>query len=465
MLLTITTTHQPASDLGYLLHKHPDKPQSFSLSFGKAHVFYPEVSEKRCTAALMLDIDALDLVNSFRGKGGPRMIEHYINDRPYVVSSFMSVALAKVFGTAMSGRSKGRQELCDVKIPLELSLTALPVRGSISLLKNLFEPLGYEVIASVYPFDADRPEWGDSNYYSVSLKIRARLQDALSHLYVLIPVLDKEKHYWVGDDEVEKLLKRGEGWLKDHPQRELITNRYLKFQSRLTKLATDALIQDEGDIVASNAGEGAEDQLEEPLNLNETRYRQVIDTLKGYNVRRIVDLGCGEGRLLKRLLNEKAFDEIVGVDVSSRALNYAEQRLQLDRLPDKQRGRIKLLHGSLIYKDPRIQGYEAAVCVEVIEHMELDRLDSFERILFGYTRPALVIITTPNREYNVRFQNMQAGELRHPDHRFEWTRREFWEWATRVSDSNGYEVECFPIGEEDKEFGPPTQMGVFVRKR
>ncbi|HEX7027503.1 MAG TPA: 3' terminal RNA ribose 2'-O-methyltransferase Hen1 [Gammaproteobacteria bacterium] len=466
MLLTITTTHQPASDLGYLLHKHPDKHQVFDLSFGRAHVFYPEVGGEKCTAALMLDIDPHELVQSFRGRGGPRMIEHYINDRPYVVSSFMSVALAKVFGTAMSGRSKGRQELSDCEIPLEFNMTALPARGGAGLLRDLFEPLGYEVIAQAYPLDPAYPEWGDSHYFDVALKTKARLRDALSHLYVLIPVLDKDKHYWVGVDEVEKLLKRGEGWLKAHPKRELITARYLKFQSSLTKMAEAALIPDEEVVDTEESGESGEEQFEKPLNLNELRYGKVLDVLKAHNAKRVVDLGCGEGRLLKRLLNERTFDEIVGVDVSSRALDYAGQRLRLDQLPDKQRERIKLLHGSLIYRDSRIRGYDAAVCVEVVEHLEPDRLDAFEKVLFGYTRPGLVIITTPNREYNARFGNMEPGKFRHPDHRFEWTRREFREWATGVAERNDYcKVEFSSIGEEDEVLGAPTQMAAFEFKK
>jgi 3' terminal RNA ribose 2'-O-methyltransferase Hen1 len=461
MLLTITTTHRPASDLGYLLHKHPDGHKSFELSFGKAHVFYPEVSEDRCTAALLLDIDPLELVRSFRGKGGPRMIEHYINDRPFVASSFMSVALAKAFGTAMSGRSKGRQELCETKIPLEFNLTAVPARGGSKLLQNLFEPLGYQVEAQAYPLDSNQPAWGDSNYFDVRLSVTARLQDALNHLYVLIPVLDRDKHYWVGEDEVEKLLKRGEGWLKEHPLRELITNRYLKHQARLARMATAALIP-EAEAVEQDEPDTSEDQLEKPLNLNEDRYRRVIEVLKEHGVKRVVDLGCGEGRFLRRLLGEKEFTEIVGMDVSSQALDHAEERLRLDQMPDKQRERIKLLHGSLIYKDPRIKDYDAAACIEVIEHMEPDRLDAFETVLFAYTRPRLVIITTPNREYNARFENLEPGKFRHPDHRFEWARKEFEDWAEGVASRNGYTVKFSAIGQLDPELGAPTQMGIFM---
>src|SRR5215204_5420209 len=139
MLLTITTTHQPATDLGYLLHKNPARAQHFALSFGAAHVFYPEANTGRCTAALVLDVDPVGLVRGRRGpEGEGGLLMQYVNDRPYVASSFLSVAMADVFGTAMTGRSKERQELADTALPLEARLATVPCRGGDDLLRRLF---------------------------------------------------------------------------------------------------------------------------------------------------------------------------------------------------------------------------------------------------------------------------------------------------------------------------------------
>ncbi len=463
MLLTLTTTHCPASDLGYLLHKHPDKVQSFDLAFGQAHVFYPEVSEEKCTAALLLDIDPVSLVRSFRGAGSARLLEQYVNDRPYVASSFMSVAIGKVFRTAVAGRCNERPELAAAPIPLRAQLSAMPVRGGEKLLRRLFEPLGYEVAAERRPLDEAVPEWGESSYYSVTLRATKRLGELLTHLYVLIPVLDREKHYWVGDDEVEKLLRHGEAWLSDHPERELITNRYLKYRRSLARVALARMEAAEG-FQPDEDGEKTrsnEEGLEKTLSLNEQRMQAVLEVLKEHSTSSVIDLGCGEGKLLKHLLKEKCFSDIVGMDVSARTLEIAEARLKLEHLPEKQRRRIKLIQGSLTYRDSRLAGFDAATVVEVIEHIDLDRLDAFERVVFEFAKPGLVVVTTPNVEYNVRFEGMNAGQLRHSDHRFEWTRSEFQSWAKQVATKYRYQVSFKPVGTVDPTVGPPTQMAIF----
>src|SRR5690348_13625783 len=234
MLLTIRTTHTPATDLGYLLHKNPARVQSFEQSFGRAHVFYPEASDEACTAALLLDVDPVGLVRGRRGsRGEGGALQQYVNDRPYVASSFLSVAIADVFGTAMAGRSKERPALADTPIPLSARIAVLPCRGGEDLLRRLFEPLGYAVSATQHPLDETNAEWGPSRYFTVELTATTRLSELLSHLYVLIPVLDDEKHYWVGAEEVDKLLRHGEGWLAAHPEREMITRRYLRHRRSL----------------------------------------------------------------------------------------------------------------------------------------------------------------------------------------------------------------------------------------
>jgi 3' terminal RNA ribose 2'-O-methyltransferase Hen1 len=465
MLLTITTTHRPATDLGYLLHKNPAKVHSFELSFGKAHLFYPESTEDRCTAALLLDVDPVGLVRGKGQRGEGATLDQYVNDRPYVLSSFTSVAIGRALGTAMTGRSKGRQELAERKIPLTATLHVIACRGGDGLLRELFEPLGYRVRAERHPLDENFPEWGDGPYYTVTLVGEVLLRDLLRHLYVLIPVLDAEKHYWVGQDEVEKLLRKGEGWLAGHPHKEAIVKRYLPRQRQLAREAMARLAEEDNpDPDATQAAHAEEEtKIEEPIRLWQQRMGAVVAVLRSVSARRVIDLGCGEGKLLKALLDEKGIREIVGMDVSYRSLEVAAQRLRLDRMPTKQKERLKLIHGSLMYRDPRLAGYDAATVVEVIEHLDPPRLAAFERVLFEAARPETVIVTTPNADYNVKFETLPAGEFRHKDHRFEWTRAEFQQWSERVAGRFGYSARFLPVGEEDSEVGAPTQMGVFSR--
>ena len=460
MLLEISTTHRPATDLGYLLAKNPATVRSFSLTFGQAHVYYPEASEDRATCALLLDVDPVELV---RGRAGA--IDQYVNDRPYVASSFLSVAISEVFGTALGGRSRERPELATSAIPLEARLAALPCRGGEPLLRALFEPLGYDVSAVGHVLDATYPAWGASAYFDVELRATARLTDLLSHLYVLIPVLDDDKHYFVTAPEVEKLLRHGEGWLASHPERERITRRYLRHQRSLARTALARLAgagEADPDEASARRSSG-EAALERPLKLEEARREAVLTALRDSGARSVVDLGCGEGRLLRDLVRLRELERIVGVDVSARALEVAARRLRLDQLAPTARARIELLQGSLVYRDRRLEGCEAATCVEVIEHLDSPRLAAFERVVFGCLAPRTVIVTTPNREWNVLMPTLAAGRFRHPDHRFEWTREEFHGWCERVASRWGYVASVRAVGALDAQLGSPTQLAVFAR--
>ncbi|MFC1713935.1 3' terminal RNA ribose 2'-O-methyltransferase Hen1 [Candidatus Poribacteria bacterium] len=466
MLLTITSTNSPATDLGYLLHKHPERVQEFKLKSGKAHVFYPEAGVDRCTAALLLGIDPIGLVRGRRrSSGGSFSLQQYVNDRPYVASSFLSVAIAEVFGSALKGQCKDRPELVDTPLPLRAKIAVLPCRGGEVALRRLFEPLGYHVSAQQHVMDEQFPEWGNSPYFTVELENTIRLRDLLTHLYVLVPVMDDDKHYWVGDEEIDKLLRYGEGWLANHPERESITQRYLKHQRRLTRAALAQLTEeDDPDPDAAEAiSDEEESSVEAPIRLNEQRLDAVMDALRESGASSVLDLGCGEGKLLRLLLRDKTFTQIVGMDVSYRSLEIATERLRLDELSDRQRERIKLIQGSLMYRDKRLNGYDAAAVVEVIEHLDAARLASFERVIFEFARPGTAIITTPNYEYNVKWTNLPAGKFRHRDHRFEWTRAEFQAWAHRIAQEHDYSVNFLPIGPSDEIAGPPTQMGIFTR--
>lgn len=484
MLLTISTTHRPATDLGYLLHKNPANVRTVGLNFGEAHVFYPEAGDDRCTAALLVEVDPVGLVrgrggSSGQGKkgGGGRSptpaFEHYVNDRPYVASSFTSVALGQLFRTAIAGECRERPELPSRPFPLEVHLPVLPCRGGEPVLRRLFEPLGYQVAATPLPLDPRFPAWGSSRYLDVRLSATLRVADMLRHLYVLLPVLDDDKHYWVREDEIAKLLDRGADWLAAHPERTLITRRYLRHQRRLTDEALARLVDDDqpDPDVAFEHEDKQETEVERTVSLAAQRVTAVVDELHRSGARRVVDLGCGEGRLLSTLVEDRIFTEIVGVDASARVLGVASRKLRLHRLsavgpgsgPGGSDDRVRLFQSALTYRDKRLAGYDAAVASEVVEHIDPWRLPAFEQALFGAARPVTVLITTPNIEYNPRFETLPAGSLRHRDHRFEWTRAQFRAWAAGVAERHGYQVEHRGIGPDDPEVGSPTQMAVFTR--
>ncbi|SFE90691.1 3' terminal RNA ribose 2'-O-methyltransferase Hen1 [Actinacidiphila alni] len=481
MFLTISTTGTaaaPATDLGFLLHKHPEKAQTFSTSYGTAHVFYPEASAERTTAALLLEVDPPALVRRGKGKGRggapDAALAQYVNDRPYAASSLLAVALRTVFSTALRGECRTLPERAAAPLPLRVEIPAVSARGGADLVARLFEPLGWRVEAEAVPLDTRFPEWGDSRYVRLVLEGELRLADALRQIYVLLPVLDDAKHYWVSADEVDKLLRFGEGWLAEHPEQKLITRRYLSRRWALTRQANERLelarLADADDIEVEEIDNAVEDDStgpdgeteERPAPLAVQRREAILAALRDSGAARVLDLGCGQGQLVAALLKDVRYTDIVGVDVSARALEIAARRLRLDRLSERQASRVTLLQGSLAYTDARLKGYDAAVLCEVIEHLDLPRLPALEYAVFGSARPRTVVVTTPNVEYNVRWETLPAGHARHSDHRFEWSRAEFRDWATAVAARHGYDVGLAPIGPDDPEVGPPTQMAVFT---
>ncbi|MFF8808823.1 3' terminal RNA ribose 2'-O-methyltransferase Hen1 [Streptomyces omiyaensis] len=479
MFLTISTTgtpERPATDLGFLLHKHPERAQAFPTSHGIAHVLYPEATAERCTAALLLEVDPVALVRRGKGKGRggapDAALAQYVNDRPYAASSLLAVALAQVFKTALHGACRALPERAAAPLPLRIEVPVLPARGGAELVRELFGPLSWTTVdVAPVALDAQFPEWGDSRYVSLVLEGGGlRLADALNQLYVLLPVLDDAKHYWVAPDEVEKLLRAGEGWLASHPRRELITTRYLARRRSLAREASERLelvrlAEAEGLDVedVDNAVDEARDTEERPVPLAVHRREAILSALRSAGAARVLDLGCGQGQLVQELLKDVRFTRIVGVDVSVRALTVAARRLRLERMGERQASRVELVQGSLTYTDKRLGGYDAAVLSEVIEHLDLPRLPALEYAVFGSARPRTVVVTTPNVEYNARWDSLPAGHVRHHDHRFEWSRAEFRKWAAEVAERYGYAVEFTPVGPDDPEVGAPTQMGVFTR--
>lgn len=463
VFLTVSTTREPATDLGYLLHKHPDRVTRFPQSFGTAIVFYPVANAARCTAALLLEVDPIALARS-RRDSPDFSLSQYVNDRSYAASSLLAVALADVFSTARRGVCRARPELAESAIPLEVEIPVLPCRGGPAIAHRVFDPLGWQVLADPIPLDEAIPDWGDSRYLRLRLTGTLRLADALNQLHVLLPVLDESKHYWQGPEEVDKLLRSGAGWLAAHPDAELITRRYLGRRGALTRAAL-ARLAELGDEVEETIDPPVAEEVDPQggsVPLNVARHEAVLRALLDLNASTVIDLGCGAGQFLERLVKVPAFTRITGCDVSTRALATAARRMRVEQMSERQAARVTLLHGALTYEDERFAGYDAAVLMEVIEHVDPHRLAALERVVFGAARPGAVIVTTPNSEFNCRYEGL-AG-MRHPDHRFEWDRGQFAAWAHRVGADFGYRVALSGIGEPDAALGCPTQLAVFTRK-
>ena len=460
MLFTITYTGTNTPEIGYLFYKNPNRPQIVELSHGKAIVCYPEVSDERTTIALLLDIDPIDLA---RGKADAGGLFDYVNDRPYVSSSFMSTAISKAFGTAMTGRGDSRQALADSPLALSATVHMLPCGTDFDMLNRVFEPLGYDVSYNTFPADEAFPDWGESRYVDLTIEGSVRLRDLLNHIYVLIPVFDRKKHYWVGKEEVEKLFNHSSDWLPSHPEKNFIAKRYLSRSRTLVNMALERL-KEMGDVLEYEYDDSQfttpPENEEKRLNLKDRRMESVIEALKSLSVKSVIDMGCGEGHLLRLLMKERQFGNIAGMDVSSSALAKAKSNLDFERLSDSARERVSLFQGSLTYKDDRLEGYDAACVVEVIEHLDEERLCAFERVLFEFAKPRHVILTTPNAEYNVLYENLT--EMRHTDHRFEWTREQFRQWAESAAEKYGYSARFTEIGDADEISGAPTQMVVFT---
>ncbi|HET7464609.1 MAG TPA: methyltransferase domain-containing protein, partial [Longimicrobium sp.] len=262
---------------------------------------------------------------------------------------------------------------------------------------------------------------GPSAFCSLTLAGCLCPGEVLSHLCVLLSIFDGAPGA-MSDAAAAELWSEGEAWLETHPERELLERFFRRHGAG-----------------SSRHGE---------------RHDAVLRALKECAPRRVLDLGCGQGTLFDRLVDDPELDEVVGVEVALDELARAEARLPAG-------GRGRLLHGSLAYRDTRLAGFDAAALVEVIEHLEPRQLAALEGAVWETARPATVVVTTPNAEYNALFD--PPTRRRHPDHRFEWTRAEFREWAEGVAARHGYAARYGPVGPEDARLGPLTQMAVFER--
>jgi SAM-dependent methyltransferase len=495
MLITFTCRAPRAPEVGHLLGKNPASVFERPFSGGTVSVFYSEVADDHITVAMITEVDTVGLV---RGPAALAGLDQYVNDRPYVASSLTSVALNMAFRTAMNGESQALPERARERMRWSVALPAVACDEGETLIRELFEPLGYTVATERLLLDSQFPAWGMANLFQVRLEGELTTAEVFNHLYVLLPVLDNAKHYYVTESEVDKLLARGGAWLATHPARTLIARRYLRYRrplviSTLARLrdpeaavATDEELEELEPTPASDpaalgvatkeeaatdlaAAEAPEALAAEPMGLerkrqemglHEQRLRAVMAAVREADATSLADVGCGEGRLLALALAEPKLTRILGLDVSTRALTLARRRLHLDRLPPAQRARIEVAQGSLLYRDRRLEQFDVLAMVEVIEHLDPPRLGAMERVVFEHARPRRVVVTTPNREYNVVWEKLGGDALRHEDHRFEWTRAECQAWAERVATTYGYRARREDVGPAEGDLGAPSQLVV-----
>ncbi|MDO5029331.1 MAG: 3' terminal RNA ribose 2'-O-methyltransferase Hen1 [Corynebacterium sp.] len=442
MYLAITKHARPddsARDLGFILRKHPDRVHEATLKFGVARVFFPQATDSECTASLWVVIDRDELLRLKQYRADTFNLTGYINDRQWAASSLLTVALKSVFSTAMTmGKPSHYDEAAS-----ELTATVAAVPGTEEEIRALFEPLGWVVAC-----DFSNNIAGQKFSPTVTLSGSATVRDLLNHLYILLPVLDGGKHYWVDDREIDKLVSRAQDWLPTHPQREKILGRYLADQRGLVN---EAVVKLAGNVDVHRS--------EKPLNRQ--RQERVLREVNALRPRSVVDIGCGSGVLLGPLLENPRIAQVVGTDVSPVELAKAHKALNVDRMPERKAERLELFQSSVTYADERIADMDVAILMEVIEHIDIDRLPALERNIFGHARPQYVIVTTPNSEYNACYPNLAEGEFRHLDHRFEFSRAEFQQWAKTVAEKFNYLVDFDGIGDIDQTHGQPTQMAVF----
>ncbi|MGE6488602.1 3' terminal RNA ribose 2'-O-methyltransferase Hen1 [Paenisporosarcina sp. NPDC076898] len=446
MQLSIQASGDNVQAISYLLSKNPNNLYERNHKGHLVRLFYSKFTETELEVTIFVTPDPIELV---KNNSNSYDITHYINDREFAVSSIFCSFIRSALGTALNGQPK-EEHLMWVNHPFSFNFEFGPVVSSLSdeKLMNLFEPIGYEVTINRPEIEYSFPIKTKSSARYLSIKGMKTLQEGLRHLFVLIPVIDNYKHYFIDEKEIEKLERYGEGWLDQHPLRDLIYRQALRFKEIYS-------------LVENSSKDEKKVEPVKKVRLNELRYEKIVNTVSQMKPRSVIDFGSGEGKLSVQLGFVEGITEILAVEPSEAASLKALERF--NKVKNKEKFVIpELLWGSLFYYDERLKDKDVIILCEVIEHIDETRLPkAMDTLLDDYQPPAL-IITTPNREYNELYD--MEEHLRHNDHRFEWTRAEFRQWCTERNHSNDYELQFDGIGEEHASHGFPTQMCIFKRK-
>jgi 3' terminal RNA ribose 2'-O-methyltransferase Hen1 len=445
MQLSLTVRGSGADVVSYLIAKNPNNPYERDEKGFKVRLVYPIFTTEEVQFVIYVKPDPIDLV---RNSSDLYDITHYINDREFAVSSLFITTIRKALGTALNGKpDEEYQQWVGHEFDMELAFGPVATDLHDKEIADLFEPIGYKV--EIERGVSSIREKSSARY--ITLSGRQSVQNALKHVSILIPVIDNYKHYFLDEREIEKLDRYGEGWLEDHPLKQMIVKRALRFNALISQSKFYEKKQRNSDYDESKK-----------VRLNDLRYEAILNLIKLLpHKESIVDLGAGEGRLSVQLGFVEGIKEILSIEPSNKSRIRAIERFEQVNVKE---GYVEpqSLPGSLYYFDSRLQNKDVIVLCEVIEHIEEDRLPKiFDMILSDY-RPKTLIVTTPNQEYNVLYE--LNDEMRHDDHRFEWTRAQFAQNVETWTEKYPYEVSIQGIGEEHDVYGHPTQMAIFRRE-
>ncbi|WP_141431100.1 3' terminal RNA ribose 2'-O-methyltransferase Hen1 [Bacillus sp. 03113] len=449
MQLSVKAVGDGAKILSYLIAKNPYNLYDRDEKSNRVRLVYTVFDEKEVEVVIFVTPDPVELV---RNSANAFDITQYINDREFAVSSLFCTNIRKALGTALNGKPKEEYQKW-VNHPFELHMNFGPVASHLSdeNIVELLHPLGYivEIERGETNYSFELKQRSSSRF--IHLKGQQTIQQALRHLFILIPVIDNYKHYFIDEHEIEKLVRYGEGWLDSHPLREYIIKQSLRFSELINQFPSLAKKDDEEEHSSAPK-----------VRLNELRYQAVVEKIKSLSQRAsIVDFGSGEGKLSVRLSNIPDVKEVLAVEPSETAQLRAIQRFEKASYNQTHVSPTPIL-GSLFYYDERLLNKDVMILCEVIEHIDEYRLPNIMKTIFREYQPKTLIVTTPNREYNEVYAMDEI--VRHSDHRFEWTRQEFKSKCETWIKNVLYSMEFEGIGLEHEEYGHPTQMCTFVRK-
>lgn len=453
MQLTIKAIGENSRVISYLLSKNPSNLYDRDEKGSRVRLVYTAFTEEETELLIYVTPDPVELV---RNSPNTFDITQYINDREFAVSSLFCSYIKSALATALNGKPKD-DFIKWVDYKFDLILGFGPVASDLpdAVIESIFTPIGYEVKIERGITDYSFKLKSRSSARYINLTGRQTLQNAIRHLFILIPVLDNYKHYYMDKSEVDKLERYGTGWLDDHPMRDLIIKRALKFKELISEVASpkkEDLLQGDSEPV---------EESEIKVRLNEQRYQTIVDIVtKLPQKETVVDFGSGEGKLSVRLGFIPGVKEVLAVEPSQ------VSQLRAIRKIDKVRSSEGFVAptqvwGSLFYFDTRLCDKDVMILSEVIEHIDEYRLAPIIETVFAQYSPKTLIINTPNYEYNVVFE--MKDNLRHSDHRFEWTREQFSLWCKELGARYNYSVNIGGIGEEDTDHGFPTQIAIFSK--
>lgn len=445
MQLSLNVKGNGAEAVSYLLAKNPNNLYERDEKGFKVRSVYSVFTKEEVKYLIYVKPDPIDLVRS-----SPQVydISHYINDREFAVSSLFVSAIRKALGTALNGKPQEEYvQWVEHRFDMEVAFGPIATDLPDGELAELFKPIGYNVEIK----RAASTLRSKSSALFITLTGKQTIQNLLKHLFILIPVIDNYKHYFIDEREIEKVDRYGEGWLDAHPLKQFIVKRALRFQN----LIRQSKFYD-------RERHNQENRETKKIRLNELRYEKIVDFIRTIPKRdTVVDLGAGEGKLSVKLGYLDGVKEILSVEPSNKSRVRAIQRFEEAEGTDGFTLPTSLA-GSLFYFDDRLVNKDIMVLCEVIEHIDEYRIPKMMEAIFRSYQPRVLIVTTPNQEYNVIYDMDET--MRHHDHRFEWTRDDFQENCEQWIKESPYYIQFEGIGEEHPEYGTPTQMAIFRRE-